>query len=316
MRTVSCLVCGSSDALPVYRLRRDHYLRRLGLEREPVVKVMCAVCSLVYTQPQLERPELDRLYEGLHAEDAPSEEHLWWKRRQAKEDFDWVDPHVPEKGRVLDIGCAEGSFLLHFRERGWSTVGIEPSSFAVYGRQAYGLDIRHGSFDAVDLPAGAFDLVTALRVLEHVEGPREDLVRIRTLLKPGGLLYLEVPDVWKPRHDPREFLGAQHLRLFTAGSLRALLRRAGFTPIQVDDGGRGLRAVARPGDPDPALTFPSFDGPRTARRLRHRILRYRIAHFTRTRVRVALRRGLGRILGTERASSFVSVGKTVLRLRT
>jgi 2-polyprenyl-3-methyl-5-hydroxy-6-metoxy-1,4-benzoquinol methylase len=239
-----CLVCGSSQTWTVWRLPRDPYLEQLGLHDADVRKVMCRQCGLVYSRPQLDADEITRLYSSFRESPTPSALHLAAKQHLAADDFAWLRPRLTAEGRVLDVGCAEGSLLHEFQQAGWHCTGIEPSAFARFAREHYGLDVHESVFEHVSLSPASFDLVTALRVLEHVSDPRDVLIRIRSLLAPGGHLYLEVPDAAKPRHRLTEFLGSQHLRLFSAGALSSLLRSCGFRPVAVDTAGRGLRALA------------------------------------------------------------------------
>lgn len=316
MQDLLCLVCASDKTIPIFEMRRDPYLRRLGLDGAIVKKVMCQVCGLVYSKPQLEEIEVKRLYGTLRGSDTPSEEHLWWKQRQAEEDFRWIAARLQSKGKVLDIGCSEGSFLMQFKRIGWETCGIEPSAFAQFGRQVYGLDIRQGTFEEVSLAPSTFDLVATLRVLEHVVDPHSFLSQVKGLIKPDGWLYLEVPNAWKPRHHPGEFLGAHHLRLFTRRSLLALLGRCGFAPITVDDQGRGIRVFAQSnvlnGDCG-AFVEPLENASEEARALRRTILRYRVEYFWKTTMKTRARRGLDSVLGPERAKSLVAWGKRIWR---
>jgi SAM-dependent methyltransferase len=175
----------------------------------------------------------------------PSPAHLAAKQRLALEDFEWLRSHVSATGRVLEIGSSEGSFLDLMARAGWRAVGVEPSAFAEFGRTTFGLDVRRGLFEDMSFPEAAFDLVVALRVLEHVSDPRTFLRRVAAVVETGGLLYLEVPSAWKPRHRLAEFLGAQHLRLFTKEPLRSLLASEGFNAVILDERGRGLRVLAR-----------------------------------------------------------------------
>ena len=239
-----CLVCGSTEARTVWRLRGDPYLEQLGLHGADVRKVMCRRCGLVYSRPQLDADEIARLYSSFRESPTPSSSHLAAKQRLAADDFAWVRERLTGVGHVLDIGCAEGSLLHEFQQAGWQCTGIEPSAFARFAREHYRLNVHETLFERVSLPMASFDVVTALRVLEHVSDPRDVLARIRSLLSPVGRLYLEVPDAAKPRHRLTEFLGSQHLRLFSAGALSSLLESSGFTPVALDPTGRGLRALA------------------------------------------------------------------------
>lgn len=314
MKEEPCLVCEERQAIPVYVLRQDPYLRRLGLRGQPVQKVMCRGCGLVYSKPQLEPVELKRLYETLRESSHPSEEHLWWKKKMGKEDFQWVAPHLPAVGMVLDIGCSEGSFLMQFKQAGWETRGIEPSDYAQYGQKVYGLDVQQISFEEAQLPQKAFDLVTALRVLEHLSDPKAFLERVKTLLKPDGFLYLEVPDAFKPRHHLAHFLGAGHLRLFTQESLIRFLKQSGFNPRVVDGAGQGLRALAQMGSsgiskgasgqiPDSKDFF--FE----AKALRRILRGYRIHYFLNSTLKSKVRKSLDHWVGVRNARAMVDFGK-------
>lgn len=314
MKELPCFLCGDDSAIPVYRVRRDGYLKRMGLNHLQVLKVMCGQCGVVYSRPQLEEGELKRLYTSLRDSSTPSEEHLGWKRKQAQEDFEWVAPHLPLGGAVLDIGCSEGSFLMEFHRRGWRTCGIEPSAYAQYGRQVYGLDIRQATLETEPLIPYSFDLVCALRVLEHIHDPRLFLTQVKRLLRPEGKLYLEVPNAWKPRHHPAEFLGAQHLRLFTRDSLVRFLHQEGWTPTVVDTQGRGLRLFAEQETAGASFGVPEGpqrDFPADARALRRVLWDYRVSYFFNATVKSGSRRALDRWLGPNRARKIVGWGKQI-----
>ena len=133
------------------------------------------------------------------------------------------------------------------RDMGWTVEGIDPSDEAArHARELNGLDVRVGSAESIlpELAGESFDLVTLWHVLEHVYDPVGVLTQIRRLLKPGGLLMLEVPNFasacsvmfrwsWAPLESPR------HLFQFTPGTLTVLLTKIGF---HVDR----LRGIASP----------------------------------------------------------------------
>lgn len=317
MQSVPCLVCTSNKATPVYRLVRDPYLRRIGLEGSPVLKVMCQGCGLVYSSPQLEPQELKRIYENLRVSPTPSPEHLWWKQKQAQEDYEWVAPHLSLPGSVFDIGCSEGSLLMEFHRRGWQTSGIEPSAYAQYGQKVYGLDVRQGTLEEEALTPVRFDLVCALRVMEHLHDPRLFLSQVKRLLKDQGKLYLEVPNAWRPRHHPAEFLGAQHLRLFTRDSLVRFLRQEGWRALVVDDQGRGLRLLAQlqtPGAFPEILEEPGREYLSQARALRRVLWNYRVSYFFHSTLKSGTRRAMDRWMGPQRARKIVGFGKQLLKV--
>ena len=291
MVTAPCLVCGDSGAWPVWHLRDDQYLAQLGLPPDAARKVMCRSCGLVYSRPRLESNEIGRLYASFRDSEVPGARHLAAKQQLAREDFQWLQEHLGAPGCVLDIGCSEGSLLDLFRQAGWTCTGIEPSTYAAFARRHYGLNVHRGVFESTELSPASFDLVAALRVLEHVAEPRDMLHRVRTILRSGGRLYLETPDAWKPRHRLDEFLGAQHLWLFTTESLTHLLEGSGFRVCALDATGRGLRAVAelpQPATMARAAAPVARPSPADPVRLRLIYLRHRARYFWKSRGRVAV----------------------------
>ena len=133
----------------------------------------------------------------------------------------------------LDVGCGRGVLLEEFRRRGWAAVGTQVSRTAAEAAARRGLDVRLGELPELDLPENAFRAVAFYHVLEHLDRPERYLRETHRLLRPDGLLVVEVPDAAGPGF---RLLGSRnfcldypnHLYFFTARSLRELLEEAGF----------------------------------------------------------------------------------------
>jgi 2-polyprenyl-3-methyl-5-hydroxy-6-metoxy-1,4-benzoquinol methylase len=144
---------------------------------------------------------------------------------------------LDSQARVLDVGCNLGSFLAALRDRtGCSVAGLEPAPTpAKYAREHFHLDVREACLDDVAGSFGpaSFDLITLWHVVEHLWEPRRDLHIVRSLLKPGGTLIVEVPNFDDPL---RRLFGRswsyidvpRHLLHFTPRTLRNFLEEAGF----------------------------------------------------------------------------------------
>jgi SAM-dependent methyltransferase len=139
-----------------------------------------------------------------------------------------------QTGRLLEIGCATGSFLSQARDSGWQTFGVEPvESSARHAIDHLGLDVHVGTLETASFESGSFDVIYSNAVLEHVPSPAAVLACATRLLRPGGLFYADTVNLqsytwrflgerWK-LFDPR-----MHLNLFTPQTLRACCEGAGL----------------------------------------------------------------------------------------
>lgn len=150
------------------------------------------------------------------------------------------------KGRVLDIGAGRGEFLRAAREAGWSVVGIEPSpSFAEHAAKHSRAEIRNTPVEQCNFDDASFDAVILGAVLEHLYNPDETIKEIARILRPGGALFVDVPNEaglyflagnlyqrvrgrdWSvnlaPTFEPYHVFG------FSARSLRKLLAKHGLS---------------------------------------------------------------------------------------
>ncbi len=131
--------------------------------------------------------------------------------------------------RWLDFGCGNGGLVRYCREHlPCSVWGYEQGWIR---DQAVNLGIPIMTEDALDSAAGTFDLVTAIEVIEHIADPVGELRRIRSLLKPGGLLFITTGNAAPHRERPFEwsyFLPEVHISLFEPGTLARALKESGF----------------------------------------------------------------------------------------
>jgi len=150
-------------------------------------------------------------------------------------------------GLLLDVGCGNGGFLCIAREMGWQVRGIDMDPKAVEAACSRGLDVECGGIELLSHEAQKYDAITLSHVIEHVHDPLELLCQLYRLLKPGGILWIETPNLgslgykrfksnWRGLEPPR------HLVLFNSISLASALRNAGF--ISISQRWRGLVAIA------------------------------------------------------------------------
>lgn len=238
MEQVACNLCGADDYRVVYPSRRGDAEAAKMVERsrecgdevliDPLVQ--CNRCGLMYVNPR-EVQVQTRLSDGNLLSQAPMRERTFARC------LDFVEKHAGGRGRILDVGTAGGSFLHVAKERGWDVEGCEPSAYMrEWSLGHYGLEIHPGTiFDLAHIPEGRFDVITLWDVLEHVPDPTRVLGECRRLLKPGGLLVVNYPDMGAliTRLMGRRFvfLLAVHLYYFSRDTISKLLDRNGFDTV-------------------------------------------------------------------------------------
>jgi len=159
------------------------------------------------------------------------------KFRTRKKRHDWIP--FREGGKLLDVGSGGGVFLERMRKFGWDVCGLElAEDVARRVQQRTGIPIHVGTLPYAGFRPESFDAVTFWHVMEHVPNPREVLESAAALLRPNGLLVIEVPNIeswsfaefgpfWYGLELPRHF---QH---FSPGTLTAMLPKGAFRNVQI-----------------------------------------------------------------------------------
>lgn len=145
-----------------------------------------------------------------------------------------IERLVPGKGRILDVGCAYGWFLEVARERGWDAAGVEVEAATAEVARAAGLDVRLGTLADAGYADSTFDAIGLWDVLEHVVDLDAFLAECRRILKPGGVLAINSPNVRSVMARVTKarwswLLLPMHVWHFTPASLRRVLQKRGFT---------------------------------------------------------------------------------------
>ncbi len=135
---------------------------------------------------------------------------------------------------LLDVGCGSGLFLALAQGSGFASHGMDVSARAVrVVREQYGIEARQGAVGDDVWEGLQFDFVTLFHVLEHLTDPGAALAYARALLKPGGSLIVQVPNLssLQSRFFGSRWYGLdvpRHIINFTPTGLRLLLDKAGL----------------------------------------------------------------------------------------
>jgi SAM-dependent methyltransferase len=150
-------------------------------------------------------------------------------------------------GRILDVGCATGHFLSRFfHGGGWETWGVDLSKPAIIFAAAKNIRLHVGDTRSAKFPTGFFDVVTVLDTFYYFQEPLLELQEFKRILKPDGLLVIEVPlagaRLWRLTTRLGEFLGGgkralfetnDHLFFYGTESLSRILVESEFVVLEM-----------------------------------------------------------------------------------
>lgn len=226
--------CGSKSFRQMFQLKLE-----IGLE--PAV-CSCNGCGVVFLNPQPSDAQLlpyyDLPYYGSSRSKfvGPIARFVrWWQGRRAA----MVSKRVTAPGSVLDVGCGNGQFLLDLHNQGFNVQGTElTAQSAARVPQEIANNIHVGDLLNLKLQADQYDALSMWHVLEHVRDPHAICCEIHHLLKPGGWVFLSLPNAqsteatlfgkhWFHLDPPRHLFG------LGTGSLNALLEQTGFEVVAV-----------------------------------------------------------------------------------
>lgn len=252
----ACTLCGEVRAcIASDRDRRGNPLRT----------VLCYGCGLIRQSPLPSFDGQKQYYSGQYRLEyrgtpQPSPRHLFRNSHAACERLPWLRQALLSPGPVLDVGSGSGEFLRLLTRLGYEAAGIEPDpNYAAFARDKLQVPVYTGVLEETSLPERHFACVTSFHVIEHVPDPAAFLARLRTLVRPGGRLVLETPDVESPFPRGRRRFHRAHLHFFSLDTLIRCAAAAGWKTLEWGrswDGGN-LFLVAEESD----SIAPASDGP-------------------------------------------------------
>jgi 2-polyprenyl-3-methyl-5-hydroxy-6-metoxy-1,4-benzoquinol methylase len=213
--------------------------------------LLCKSCSLMFIGSSDETDLKDYYHEGYYhgikkkQVDSPS------TRRRIK----WLSPYLDdwESKQVLEIGCGQGHLLKAIQNQGAQVHGIEPSvpDSLIAGSLSGHENISVGMLSDFQTQA-VYDAVVLIHSFEHMPHPMATLQHIRTLLKPNGRLFVEVPNFfsttgfYRKRKGVHSYPSPNHLFIYTPGTLIGMLKKNGFENISKAYNYHNMRLVFRP----------------------------------------------------------------------
>ena len=194
--------------------------------------MICVRCGLVWSDPLPHNPrsfyedDYRISYKGAYS---PKPKHILRAGNVALSRHRKIDKLLSEPRVILDVGTGGGEFAYLLQSLGHDVRGIEPNKgYADYSIHEYGLNAQVGFVQDVMWPKDTFDVITIWHVLEHTENPYAVLAKLHTLLKPQGILVIEVPNIEATCQSPKSTFHEAHLFNFNVSTLSRLAEKASF----------------------------------------------------------------------------------------
>ncbi|MGH7604623.1 MAG: class I SAM-dependent methyltransferase [Gemmatimonadaceae bacterium] len=239
---MSCPICKSNEHVR----HSAHSDRRKGLSGTWEFHA-CTGCGFLFLFPHLREHELKEFYR--HYSDA-DQVRIAQRRgtvfRSLRRLFHLVSGDVDPRDfirisgdpRMLDFGSGVAGYLSDFHARGVRISGAEVATHLVNESRSLGLDV-HKVENLRQIPFGnaEFDVVYLMQVFEHLSDPAQIMLELARVLKPGGEMYLAVPNArsaWRRifgRNWVSGWFAPFHLFQYDRGTLTRLASQHGFHPV-------------------------------------------------------------------------------------
>lgn len=241
-----CVICENNQVTFI----RDKL--RYGLKRN-VYK--CDKCDFEFLWPRMGKEETVDFYKKKDYRNIPRhklglqshnpEETFKSRMGQAHYRYDIVKPYLSKEKKLLEIGCASGSFVSLVQPEVDSVTGMELDPvFPDYVRARFGIPVIEKSIQELPKSLGKFDLITMWYVLEHLHDPVADLTKLREFISDDGHFFMLLPNLLDPlvsiygvEEYKSFFYQLPHLNYFTPNNLQNVMEKTGWDaqvkPVQI-----------------------------------------------------------------------------------
>lgn len=233
-----CNLCGATRF--VILTHRDRY----GF---PAEAHACERCALVFLNPRLTADAYARFYlsvyrplvSAFHGRLIDARTIQDEQRAYAAERLELLRPFIsPNLKTLLDIGGSTGVVAAHLaRELGLRATVVDPAPLEVAEARRLGLETMTGLVEQHDFGARIFDVVIVCQTVDHLLDVAGTLGRIRGLLAPQGLLFIDIADfraAYLRDWSVEDAIKIDHPYYLTQPTMTTYLRRAGFEVLRSD----------------------------------------------------------------------------------
>jgi len=222
---IDCPLCGSSDYKVEYKTKNFIFVR-------------CNECGVLYQNPIPQTNFIQKRYDDKYFEyEVENHKNFFELQKKTLNDINIEKLAGGIKGKkFLDIGCATGMLLNHFKNLGAIPYGVEICTESCrYAYEHFGLTLYNGTLENAHYENDFFDIVHFSHLIEHLEKPIEFMKEVFRITKRGGIIIITTPredSFWAHIYKKKwRSLIPDHLILFSRSHLISLVKISGFEPI-------------------------------------------------------------------------------------
>ncbi|MDA1183165.1 MAG: class I SAM-dependent methyltransferase [Acidobacteria bacterium] len=251
-----CNLCGGSAFTGLTHVDRYGY---------SATAVGCGGCGLVFLDPVMTGEAYGQFYadtyrplvSAYHGRVIDARSIQQEQREYARERGDLLAPYLAGHGyrTLLDIGGSTGVVARAIAQRfGLSATVVDPAPLETAEAHRLGIETIEGLVETVDFGDRCFDVVLLCQTVDHLLDIGGTLRRVRALLAPTGLLFVDIVDfraAYLRNWSIEEAIKIDHPYYLTESTMVAYLRQAGFDVVRTDFAADHLHVsyVARPSQP-------------------------------------------------------------------
>ena len=237
LEEINCPICASKD-FDLLLKAKDYRLRFF----EDIFNIVkCRNCEFIFLNP---RPSQDEFLNFYPTDFHKNDTSLLYKIIEPCFTISLKNTirtlkRYKKQGKILDIGCGNGSFILAMQKHGYDVWGVELNPEAQkYTPLNFKGRIFFQELKECKFPEKSFDIITMFQSLEHVADLGTLFTEIRRIIKDKGIFYICVPnaDFFESRLFGSYYYNLEvprHFYFFTCKTLGNLLTRNGFNAFRV-----------------------------------------------------------------------------------
>ena len=212
----TCKVCSSNH------YKKIGEIKNIWKEYKDVYQ--CDECSLYFIDSPTDE-EINSLYKNEYHNNIKNKlfEIAKSKMRYARSlsQFNFIKQTIDLKNKdICEIGAFDGLLLSLFKKNNNNVFGYELNDDArVYAKKKYDIDLKENFLES----KSKYDIIILSHVIEHFREPKEILIKIKSMLKENGFIYIEVPNSPMPNECSynmlMRYLNTEHIVNFNMDNL-------------------------------------------------------------------------------------------------